>query len=62
LNDLSPRRIEAGRGGAHRTPVIALTANAMAGDRERCLDVGYDDHLGKPFSCADMSSLGHHCV
>ncbi len=44
-------------GGARRTPVVALTANAMPGDEDRCRDTGMDDYVSKPMRLADLERV-----
>jgi len=48
------RRLEAEQRSKGTTPIIALTANALEGDRQRCLDAGMDDYLAKPFSRSEL--------
>jgi signal transduction histidine kinase/CheY-like chemotaxis protein len=49
------RRNEAGR--STHIPIVAMTAHAMTGDRERCLKAGMDDYISKPIRSADLLAL-----
>ena len=50
------RKLEADE-GRKRTPIAAVTANALPTDRKRCIDCGMDDYLAKPYKREDLMGL-----
>jgi signal transduction histidine kinase len=57
LDGLEATRLVRAYEAAHglvRTPIVALTANALGGDRDRCMEAGMDDFLSKPFQLKEL--------
>ena len=58
------RRIRSGEAGRSHvaTPIIAMTANAMQGDRQRCLDAGMNDYVPKPVNAKAVAEALNKCL
>lgn len=54
---MATREIRKIEGNSKHTPIIALTANALPGDREKYLDAGLDDYLSKPIRSKDLEIM-----
>ena len=62
MDGMTATRILRARPEFARLPIVAMTANAMKQDRERCLEVGMNDHIAKPFDPDQLFETIRHFV
>ena len=51
------KNIRRNEGSSKRTPIVAFTANAMQGDKDRCLNAGMDDYISKPVNQKELEAI-----
>ena len=56
------RLIRRRENGERHIPIIAVTANALAGDREKCLEAGMDDYVSKPIHTSELEAALSRCL
>ncbi|MDT8991245.1 response regulator [Curvibacter sp. APW13] len=57
MDGLEATRLIRSKERSGRVPIVAMTANAMQGDRERCLEAGMDDYVSKPIAAHELQKV-----